>query len=351
MATSGIEIEIQQLLRNIGEPALVADELLKKWHRGELSDSDVERVAHFLIAFGFHNAFADNLAIKIKEKSQLPWSAIARLLLSVGTKPNKEIIDQLFIGASEQDALDSFVRDSNLDKIDQRFGKIRSEMLGERKKAIDRLKQNYIDQATIFRNDRFYDKELDCIERLLRYFPNDFQIKELYADCQTRKALNKLQRKTDWILEEESLFRKDQQLPIELQSTSEDIAKLLLTQVEQNPTLSYNIALALYQMGNIKAALEALEKAPNTLNLVWLKIDLLMEAHRYVEVLSLLNSIEKSQATDPDATFAVHYQRAKALWGLHQHNAAIEILENLVKVRPDYRSAHALLNQWREVVE
>ncbi len=345
---SGIELEIQQLLKNINEPALVADELLKKWHRNELTTDDVDRVAHFLITFGFHNALAENLALKAKEKALLPWGAVARIIATTSEKPSKEVVDNLFVGASEQESLDLFVRMPSLDAIDTRFAKIRTEMTLERKMKFVKLRSDYLDQIAILRNDRMFEKERDLLKRLLEYFPNDPVIKEQYAELSTRQARERLDRRSSWLTEEELYYRKEQEIPAELKAVAEEIAEKLFVKVSKNPEMAYNLALGLFQMGHLEAALKILNKAPESTSTDWLKIDLLLESHRYLDVLGELDRLEKKYASDPEITFSTLYLRAQALWGLHQHKSAIEVLESLVKVRPDYRSAHTLLTQWRE---
>lgn len=327
---------------------MVADELLKKWHRNELASEDVDRVAHFLITFGFHNALAENLALKAKEKSLLPWGAIARIVVSASEKPNKEAIDNLFVGASEQESLDLLVRPPGLDELDSRFSKIRAEMTLERKMKIAKLRSDYLDQAAIYRNDRMFEKERDLLKRLLEYFPNDSAIKEQYAELSTRQAREKLERHGSRLTEDELFYRKEQEIPQELKKVATDVANKIMAKANVSPDMAYNLALGLFQMGHINAAIEVLEKAPSNPSTDWLNIDLLIQSHRYLDVLCKLDELEQKYATDPEITFSTLYLRAQALWGLHQHASAIEILESLIKVRPDYRSAHALLTQWRE---
>ncbi len=348
--TSEIELEIQKLLKTINDPALVADELLKKWHRNELTTEDSDRVAHFLLTFGFYNALIENIARKVKENSLLPWGAIARILVSNIEEPPKEVLDSILIGASEQEGLDVLARDPDLDKVDMRFEKIRREMVEERTVGLAKLRADYLDQAEIYRNDRLFGKEADILNRLLAYFPNDQVVKNYFSELNANQASERISRRGTRIDEEEFLYRKEQEIPSELKKVAADIAKKLLKKVNQNPDMAYNIALGLYQMGHIEAAIETLEKAEPNESKDWFKIELYLESHRYLDVLSELDALEKKYAADPEIIFSSLYLRARALWGLHQHTSAVEILESLIRVRPDYRSAQSLLTQWREVL-
>jgi hypothetical protein len=58
--------------------------------------------------------------------------------------------------------------------------------------------------------------------------------------------------------------------------------------------------------------------------------------------------MEIKYISDPETTFAVSYLRAQALQGLGQHGSALEIMQSIVRVRPNYRSAHSLILEWTE---
>ena len=61
-----------------------------------------------------------------------------------------------------------------------------------------------------------------------------------------------------------------------------------------------------------------------------------------------VNHLEIKYVDDPETTFAVAYLRAQCLRELGQEAAALETLRSLVRVRPNYRSAHALILEWAD---
>jgi tetratricopeptide (TPR) repeat protein len=101
--------------------------------------------------------------------------------------------------------------------------------------------------------------------------------------------------------------------------------------------------MAEYLMG-----LEILAWAPAVPPNDWLRAELLVHARRFVEGLEHLKHLEVRYVDDPETSFAVSYLKAQCLQELGQKDAALEILKSIVRVRPNYRSAHALIQEWTE---
>ncbi|NJL25310.1 MAG: hypothetical protein HC902_09105 [Calothrix sp. SM1_5_4] len=116
----------------------------------------------------------------------------------------------------------------------------------------------------------------------------------------------------------------------------------------ENREFASDLAVAFWFLDEYGQALEILKWAePSTAN-DWLHAELLFASRRYVEALELLNHLEVKYVNDPEATFSVSYIRAQCLRGLGQQAAALEILRSIVRIRPNYRSANALILAWTE---
>ena len=73
-----------------------------------------------------------------------------------------------------------------------------------------------------------------------------------------------------------------------------------------------------------------------------------MESEEYIQVLEECSQIEKNQIDDPEIKFALAYLKAKAFSKLGQRELARQLFQEIVNLRPTYRSAATLL---REVIE
>jgi hypothetical protein len=98
---------------------------------------------------------------------------------------------------------------------------------------------------------------------------------------------------------------------------------------------------------NHSAALGFIDRTQITKSTRWLRAEILIHARRFVDLLEELDELELLFAHDPESTSSVIYLRAQALWGLDQRALAISMMESLVKSRLHYRSADALLAEWK----
>ena len=81
---------------------------------------------------------------------------------------------------------------------------------------------------------------------------------------------------------------------------------------------------------------------------IWLYLEILMINRRYLEVLSLLPAIEKGYSDSPDTFLACTFLRSISLWNLGEKNSAIEVLQAVVEIKPNYRSSDVLLAEWSQ---
>jgi tetratricopeptide (TPR) repeat protein len=109
---------------------------------------------------------------------------------------------------------------------------------------------------------------------------------------------------------------------------------------------AYDLAIAFWFVEDYTRALEILEYAEPGLPADWMRAELLFAGRRHLEALEQINSLEIKYIEDPENTFAVSYLRAQCLFELGQQSSALEILQSIVRVRANYRSAHALILEW-----
>ena len=113
-----------------------------------------------------------------------------------------------------------------------------------------------------------------------------------------------------------------------------------------NHLLCESLSLFFYFLEAYDQAFEILHLAPDTPEKNWLTLELLIQCRRFVECLAAVDQVELSYAEDPESTFGAAYVRARALRGLGQTSLALEILQGIVNVRPNYRSAQTLIHEW-----
>jgi hypothetical protein len=113
-----------------------------------------------------------------------------------------------------------------------------------------------------------------------------------------------------------------------------------------NPAWAADLAMMFFFVDAPQAALSVIEVAPTGVGPDWLTAELMLKRRQYVDLLEHLHSLEIRYVKDTETAFGVAYLRAQALQALGQSGIAVEILRSIVEVRPDYRSANHLLNEW-----
>ena len=81
---------------------------------------------------------------------------------------------------------------------------------------------------------------------------------------------------------------------------------------------------------------------------LWFRLEALLKARHFVEVLHEITHIELQFAHEPETFFATAYLRAQAYWGLGQKHSAMEVMDSVLVSRPHYRAASALLSLWSQ---
>jgi len=314
----GFEVEIHRLLKETDNPIQVADELLKKWDKGELSWIEQEIAAEFLLNAGFTPALFEQINKQLRARQKIPWAVFFEALARAQARLTKEEVDQILVGAGEEDALGQMCRTRALDSADPRFAKIRANPRIERRQEKMKVKSEprAMSQATMI-SDRTRPMVENAIPKPIR-----------------KLSLQEWAKNAD-------------QTSVTSKEKIAKTAKLMVAQSRKEPATAYDIAISLRFMGLPDEALDALACAPRGPSVLWLELDLMLETSRFVEVLDKADQLERKLSGDPDATFSAAYARAIALHGLGQLNEAKELLESIVKVKPTYRSAHSLLLKWK----
>ncbi|MNL11546.1 hypothetical protein D3C87_1323860 [compost metagenome] len=120
----------------------------------------------------------------------------------------------------------------------------------------------------------------------------------------------------------------------------------LIEAAAENPELAADLAIAAVMFEMPETALKVLEFAEADASMIWLRMEVLLMARHFIELLNEISKTEVMFAHEPETFFATAYLRAQAFWGLGQKHTAIEVMEGLLISRPHYRAASALLSVW-----
>jgi len=342
-----MEFEIHQLLNQSGSAQLVADELIDRWKKNLFSPEQQSEVAGFLLASGQLPKLLGEIERLLKENRQLPWGVFAQALIDARVPLLEADIKAILDGVKEQNAFADLLSCREAEKWHADLSQQREILVKQAAKKLADRREQLRERLQFFRTNRMYQEEAAAIAELRAVFPEDpeFQVDE--KDLALRWARDVIAQhqtiQTDLTAE---LSQKLRELPVEMRSLKDLLHSQALARAQKDASAAYDLALMFSLMEFFSEALEILQHAPPSPQADWLRLELMIKARDYLSALEEANRLEIVYAGDPESTFAVIYSRARALWGLGQSALAIDLMQSLVNVRPNYKSASSLLADW-----
>lgn len=342
-----LELEIKSLLEEFHKPEVVAEKLeaLFADQKQNWSQETVHEFCRFLINCGlYQNLIRFCLKNALTKKISMPWAYFTEALVQGLPDLEEDVVKFVVMGidedgAEEQVALahgaERFIKKSQQWKTDRRI---------KRQKFAALQKEQYLEQLLTLRTQQLYEQEKLLLSRLQRMFPGDHDILEEVRTLKERYALDILSRRSH-------LSRGN--APHEPPASAETVAAghvltdAFIESAKIYPDLAFDFAVAADMMEESETSLAILESIELDHSQVWFYLEVKLRCRRFLEVLQELSQLETALASEPETFFATAYLRAQAYWGLEQKHIAIEILENILAARPQYRASSALLDMWR----
>lgn len=320
-----------EVLKLIADPSISWEEKRPLWH--------------YLYNSGREKALIEAIRHAFENKTRAPFDLLIELCARANVKPGGTVIESLLKGLKKQRALDEIISSRGWDKWDSRLAAMRNELLEQKIENVKQFKENMFEKFHFLKNQRMTEQAGQVLKRLKQLYPDDPTLVQLQKDFEEDWARNILSTHMA-TLQTEAIERTRTQ-----PSTADvEMLKQFLAEGEKAAFLhrefAYDLAIAFWFVEDYTHALEILEYAEPGLAADWMRAELLCAAGRYLEALEQINSLEMKYIEDPENTFAVSYLRAQCLFQLGQQSSALEILQSIVRVRANYRSAHALILEW-----
>lgn len=293
MSKLSLELRIRQWLKDFADPARAADEVLKLWDQGALSWQDQEIAGRFLLNAGFAPSLLNRFARQLKKKQLLQWANFLDALASSSLRLSSEDFDALFLGAGEENQIENLVRTQSMDSREPRFQKIRA-----------RLK----------------------VQHLAETSPTPL--------------------KSDFF---RVLLAKEQKAAPEIQIAEARIGAELVRRGQENPNVAHDTAVSLMLMGLSEHGLQLLDSiSDQDARKDWLQLELLLSASRGLDALQWSEHLAQKYFDNAEYSLSALYGQSLALAELGRTSEAKALLEKILSISPQYRSAHSLLLQWSQ---
>jgi len=342
-----------------GSTDIVADRIIQKIESSPrfFIPALLNELYKFLFNAGYYSTLIGFAARHMNRSDyKIPWAfMIDSLALSLDEIPG-DLVQKLKEAIDESQALQEILIASNLEKIFPELSQNKNNRVQELELAWHEKKMEMLGQLLSLRAQQLFESEKKCVQLLLKRFPKDADVKKQIRLHQEIHAYEIISRHA-----QENRAPKSYSLEKFLRSENlnngvEREFQEILSQINHSileqrdglpPEMIYNLVIMLRWFEDWDRAIELLNPLPLTESVLWLRVELLLEARRHLELIETLNEVERLFAHNPETFFAAAYFRAQAYWGLGQKNKALEVLESLLSARPLYRSATSLLREWQ----
>lgn len=341
------ELELRRLLKKRLSGSRFTSALVRKIIDESLAWEEKRSFWHYLFLSGRSGLLAHALVQALKVKQRIPFDLFIQICSDRGIRPSNAVVQALLKGIRKRGALDELIGPRGWDAYDERISQAREQLLHRKASEKRKFKDGLLEKFQFLKSQRMTEQAGRVLRRMVELYPEDSQFKKLKADFEEQWARDVLATHVAtlgaerWDRTKTAPSSADQEMLDCFQKEGERLCV-------EHREFAVDLAVAFWFMEEYSRALEALAWGPPGRATDWMRVELLLQARRFIECIELLGMIEVRYIEDPETTFAVSYVRAQCLHSCGQHAAAIEILQSIVRVRPNYRSAGALVLEWTE---
>jgi hypothetical protein len=319
------------------------------WRARGLSITDVNMICHFLHSNGAFKELLAFSAENLEREEPVSWFYLTKTLFKFEANLKAPIYEALRNFIVDNRKLDEFTVSDLFDYFFPLEGEIKLNQVQLKLQAKERHRQTLLDQIRVFNQSRNYNIEKQTIQKFARLFPNDPQGKEL----QRRFETEDLQR---FFLRYKNERQNSKRHSIDYFSDEEKgLLNKLFEQAQWacqkdailNPDETAGYIYFFIFLEDFAHAHLLLPYMPEGQTKAWLQLELLLLNHKFAEGLAFLTELDGRFQNNPSFYPIKVYYVAQCFWGLGDRKKAIELMENLSQIKPDYRLASSLLKDWR----
>lgn len=343
-----IELKIREYLLAEIPSKECAAKLIEDWSENASSSKTskdnlraLEVLCYFCIQVGAFDDLFPLLAKELKDDVDFPWGHFSEALFLFNPVAAKKLRSFILEGATEQGMMDHLGKSEKVDNWED-FSSRRAARLAGFQYQWDQKISELKSQIELCASQNLDDEEERLILKLGLLAPNEPMLINRSKQISKRKIQSAIQNDRPKS-QKKSVFvppRKETMTP-EVQVVFDQLVESMKDAAKSNPNLLPDFSIAMLMMNEPERSLDFIPD--NIVN--FLKIEILLKAHKNVSVLELLDQYELEHPDlDP---FDIAYYKAQAYWGLNRKKEAIEMMSSICKVKPDFRLADSILEDWR----
>lgn len=218
----------------------------------------------------------------------------------------------------------------------------RKKIREQNKQKLVKLRRELIHKFELFSSQNLVEPAKAAIRKLEKVFPRDLEIVKITLKFKEKDAENIFDKHK---YKKSRLNLKPIQDP-EVNIAQAGLSRFIKQEMKALAGFEADLVVMCITMEMNELALELFHSSEIIENHVWLYLEVLILNRRNLEVLNLLPTVEKKYAHLADTFLACTFLRSLALWNLGERNTAIEVLQAVVEIKPNYRSSDILLAEW-----
>lgn len=283
----------------------------------------------------------------------MSWFYLGKALQTLEPNKGHPIYQTIKAYITENRKFDEFCPSELFDFLFPSEGDVKLNQIQARIKIKERHRQTLLDQVRVFNQSRNFEIEKQAIDKFCKFFPNDKIGVELRNNFENEELQRFFKRYNNErkAIRSSSIKAFDEKEQAILNSYFQQILKTIslhgqqdgpLTPKDQNGFVYFFIFLE-----DHAHALQLWPTMEKSLAKDWLYLDLLMNNKKFVDALAYFSFLDEHYGLDANYYTSKIYYVAQCYWGLGEKRKAIELMENLTKIKPDYRLAASILRDWR----
>ena len=339
------ELRIRMILES---PTQLSDKIHVLLEEAKLHINDQEvLVTYFRFFFnaGYHQELLSLIVEVLERKAKVPWSLLIDCLGKNAIKLSQSVIQSIDKGLRRQNAQSEVWSARTLDSDFPEFSVWRDTFIRERLNALKVRRSELLEKFEFLRSQRLENEARQVLRVLKSTYPGDSEIENLNANFEEHRAREILNDYAHSLEDTKTYTPKFLESELDFLTLLRENAFEL---IQHKPQYRKDFCLFFLFLEDSDSALEILNQDDHlNFSEAWLKADLLRNSRRFLEALALADWISEQFSNDTETLMATTYFRAEVFGEMGKNSKAIELLENIAQVRPQYRSTLHLIQRFR----
>lgn len=337
------ELEIKKGLEEKKSSLHIAKELFLKMKFKETPLPQKEKLINFCINAGLYQMAFNIFHFWLKKKETFPFAQWIELLNLKIKKPKQKLISSLIEGAKKENLEFELTRSNVWDAFEPKINQIRTQAFKKYKNLLENKKNLLKEKLIFFKSQQMIKEEKKILKELYTLFPKDPDLPEYAKDFSERWSSNILSQPLEQKISSASFLEKKKS---KSHPSFQWIKNHVFEKAKKNPKKVYDFSLLFYFMGKYSEAYEILNYTTSNGTIAFYSIEILIQSSRYFEALEAIEKIKNQYPSNEEMPFLATYLKAQALSSLGYKTQAIQLLKQIVEIRPDFRSARYFIEEW-----